>query len=350
MIIPREIIDILHNLNCEDVAKRFGIKVKGHMAHCFKHNDRVASLGFRQNHWKCFACDAGGDAIQLIQDYFTVSFQEACVILCEDNDISIPNVVTSHNGINKTVDLVRQRMSHSIKDEIVFDKELAQFIIDNTKLTDLGKKFLLQTRKLDSGVVTKLEIKSIESDVELRQRLIDKYDIGRLKRSKVLKENGTHLTINAPSLIIPYFDERGDLVSLQTRYIGTENPSFKVPRFKRICNSSIRLYNLGIISSLSNKDILYITEGITDCLAMLSSGYNAVAIPSATSLPMQDLAKLSNFNLHMVPDNDTAGNRSFIHLYRHMLRYGTILKKVIIPECMKDYSDFYLNGYSKTQS
>ena len=63
MRIPDEIIRQLHEINCEDAAKRFGLDVKKHMAHCFKHNDRIASLGFRNNHWKCFSCDIGGDAI-----------------------------------------------------------------------------------------------------------------------------------------------------------------------------------------------------------------------------------------------------------------------------------------------
>lgn len=57
MRIPDEIIRQLHEINCEDAAKRFGLDVKNHMAHCFKHNDRIASLGFRNNHWKCFSCD-----------------------------------------------------------------------------------------------------------------------------------------------------------------------------------------------------------------------------------------------------------------------------------------------------
>ena len=66
MRIPDEIIRQLHEINCEDAAKRFGLDVKNHMAHCFKHNDRIASLGFRNNHWKCFSCDIGGDAITFI--------------------------------------------------------------------------------------------------------------------------------------------------------------------------------------------------------------------------------------------------------------------------------------------
>lgn len=74
MRIPNNIVTELHNLNCEDVAQRFGLNPKGHKCRCFKHDDRIASLGFRQNHWKCFSCDVGGDAIALAQEYFSVSY------------------------------------------------------------------------------------------------------------------------------------------------------------------------------------------------------------------------------------------------------------------------------------
>ena len=50
MKISDEILHKLHELDCEDVAKRFGIDVKRHKAHCFNHDDRIASLGFRGNH------------------------------------------------------------------------------------------------------------------------------------------------------------------------------------------------------------------------------------------------------------------------------------------------------------
>ena len=48
MRIPTDIVNQLHALDCEDVAKRFDIHVKGHMTHCFKHEDKVPSLGFRK--------------------------------------------------------------------------------------------------------------------------------------------------------------------------------------------------------------------------------------------------------------------------------------------------------------
>lgn len=46
MISP-ETIKKLHELNCEDVARRLGLEVNMHQAHCFMHQDKRPSLAFK---------------------------------------------------------------------------------------------------------------------------------------------------------------------------------------------------------------------------------------------------------------------------------------------------------------
>ena len=158
----------------------------------------------------------------------------------------------------------------------------------------------------------------------------------------MLKNNkdNVQLTINIPSLLIPYFDMTGKLVALQSRYLGTSD---NIPRFKMLCNSRKQLYNMDLLAQLQEGSKLYIMEGITDCLAMLSAGYPAVAIQSATTIPETELDKLSGFDLVMVHDNDKAGVSAFYHLHRSLLRYGCRLKCAAIPALFKDYSAYYLS-------
>lgn len=341
MQIPPNVISELHNLDCEDVAKRFGIETKGHMCHCFKHEDRVASLGFRRNHWKCFSCDVGGDAITLAQEYYSVSFTEACVILANEYRISIPDVNNRTQKWKDSIMLLRQRVK-PVDATTVFDREVAEYIMDNTYLSQSGIEFLENQRKISSDVITASQIHSLDDIINIKKELIAKFGVERLIKVKVLRENKKSLTIDIPSLIIPYYDENENLISLQTRYLGEDDSNFHIPRFKRICNAKIRLYNLPELKNCRQDNKLFITEGITDCLAMLSSGYNAVAIPSATSFPLEDLCKLRNYNLFMMSDQDSAGYNSYLRLYRLMLRYGCVLKHVSLPTGVKDYSEYYL--------
>jgi DNA primase len=348
MYIPENVVLQLHGLSCEEVATEFGLEVKGHMTHCFKHEDRVPSLGFKGNHWKCFSCNAGGDAISLIQEMFSVSFAEACEILCDKFNIVLPNVGRLPKAKCVNLLTIPRTVSFSPKNtEPEFDREVAEFILMNTKLTRNGMAFVTNERMLDVRTVETLRIHSIDSFSRLRDLLVNSFGKERLKGAKVLKEDGTHMTIDVPSLIIPYYDENGVLIGLQTRYLGKGKPNFKIPRFKRICNSKIRLYNLPVLKRIAGGGKLFITEGITDCLALLSAGYNAVAIPSASSLPMGDLEKLCRFNLYMVSDRDKAGQDSYMRLYGIMLRYGCVLKQVALPTGFKDYSEYYLNSKNK---
>ena len=75
-----------------------------------------------------------------------------------------------------------------------------------------------------------------------------------------------------------------------------------------------RLFNLPILETMKPGEDLYISEGITDCLSLLSFGKKAVAIPSATILPQYDLLDLKEYKLHMFPDQDEAGRQAYIKL------------------------------------
>ena len=50
-----------------DLAITLGLQVEGKTAHCFKHQDRTASLSFdtKTNRFKCFSCNISGSVIDL---------------------------------------------------------------------------------------------------------------------------------------------------------------------------------------------------------------------------------------------------------------------------------------------
>lgn len=86
---------------------------------------------------------------------------------------------------------------------------------------------------------------------------------------------------------------------------------------------------------------IFITEGVTDCLAVLSAGFNAIAIPSATLLSENDKQKLSFLastkTFHIYPDADEPGERLFLQL-------SVILPKLVrhrLPEGFKDIGQYY---------
>jgi DNA primase len=99
-----------------------------------------------------------------------------------------------------------------------------------------------------------------------------------------------------------------------------------------------------VLNLLKPGEPLFITEGCSDCWAMLSSGHKAIAIPSATLLKPKDVELLSTLNskisisFHMYPDRDEPGERLFMQLKQVL---PSLVHHQLPPDC-KDFSDLYL--------
>ena len=124
------------------------------------------------------------------------------------------------------------------------------------------------------------------------------------------------------------------------------------PRFRFPQGSRCGLYNQPVLLRLRPGEPLYITEGCSDCWAMLSSGRKAVAIPSATTLHDAEVRLLLDLHdrlstpFHMYPDADVPGERLFLQL-RDLL--PSLVHHHLPPGC-KDFSDYYLSINKITKS
>ena len=120
------------------------------------------------------------------------------------------------------------------------------------------------------------------------------------------------------------------------------------PRFRFPQGSECGIYNLPVLNLLRPGDELYITEGCSDCWAMLSAGHKAIAIPSATLLKKKDAEQLSIIHCqlsivpHMYPDRDEPGERLFLQL-RELLPN---LQHHQLPPGCKDFSEYYMRSLS----
>ena len=111
--------------------------------------------------------------------------------------------------------------------------------------------------------------------------------------------------------------------------------------------SQCGIYNLPVTRQLSPGEPLYITEGCSDCWAMLSAGHKAIAIPSATLLKPSDkqwLAEMGEklkIEWHMYPDKDAPGE----HLYMQLKEILPSLVHHQLPPGCKDFSDYYQKSF-----
>jgi DNA primase len=144
-------------------------------------------------------------------------------------------------------------------------------------------------------------------------------------------------------LQIPYYDREGKLIGVQNRNLVKG----ALPRFRFPIGSQCSIYNLPILNRLRPGDELYITEGCSDCWAMLSAGHKAIAIPSATLLKhndvelLQTLASTLSLTFHMFPDRDEPGERLFLQLQKIL---PDLVHHQLPPGC-KDFSEYFLSKY-----
>lgn len=343
--IPSEIINRLKEINTEDVARKLGISVDRHRALCFMHQDTHPSLSFMKNGhgWKCFVCDKGGyDAISLVMNFLQCDYLKACHWLCEAYSIYLPKQSSEYKYLRRPIriyshpkDIPSQRRPTRIYYDII------KWIVDNAKISDDAANFLYIERCLDCHVVKNLHIGSITSPEKLVQKLLTQFSVNDLVEAEIIKNcsNKYYLRVYTPCLLFPYYDTDGKIIGLQSRYIGK---NVKAPRFQFIGCKDIQIFNLPIITQLQKGEDLYIAEGVTDCMALLSDGKKAVAIPSASNIPDVSLHLLTDFRLHMFPDRDKgAGIRAFRTLRSKFINMGSFIYKEELPSGFKDYGEYY---------
>ena len=303
----------LRDLPIEGVAERLGLQVTRHKCLCPFHEDHHPSMSFsiRKNTYRCFVCGEHGDTIDLVMKYQRLGFKEACDFLNDGASFKYE--------IRNTKD--EKLQPSAIRHQTSFDASRYERFFERPFLNDEARRFLFEERKLDPRVVRWCRLTSWKD------------------------RQGT------PWLQIPYYDMDGKLMGIQNRLLPQLGEAGRGPRFKFPAGSRCGIYNLPVLKMLKPDEELWITEGCSDCWAMLSSGHKAIAIPSATLLSKEDKDVLSEFQVlgfrfHMWPDCDTPGERLFLQLKEVL----PDLVRHQLPEGCKDYSDFFLREKSLVQS
>ena len=302
----------------EEVARELGMRVVRHTALCPFHNDKNPSLHFHRgkNRYKCFACGASGDVVDLVMRYNNVGFKEAVAkILEKRGEVSV--VEDYHDDLPQ-------------KNQKTPDIEYLSMLIAHPVLTEDARRFLFDERRIDPRVVERCGLTSIDVPTPCWRWGKAFYD--------------------APSLLIPYRDVDGRLLTVQGRRleelkiqdVGDDDSEHYTPRFRFPPGSQTGMYNKPVLRRLGEGDELWITEGPSDCWAMLSAGRKAVAITSATSLTMDDIALLRDgvsrgVTLHMMPDNDRPG----MELFQALKRFFPRLRGHVLPEGVKDFGELW---------
>ena len=398
-------IEKLRDLPIEEVASQLGLQVARHKSLCPFHSDHHASLSFntRKNLCRCFVCmDESLDSIGLVMKSLHVDFPKACFWLADRNGILLEKVrgrnwrrdcdsasaaassaalaaVTSSAAPSaaSSVSAPAAASASSPAAPHSFDAARYARFFEHPWLNEAACRFLFDERKIDGRVarwcrlsswtdrkgVNWLQIPYFDKEgrlVGIQNRNLDFHRISRPTDSMNSKKTGKS---SCPTDFTDDTDSKDSEVSKKAGK-GSRPTDFtddtdskdetdfeEAPRFRFPYGSQCGIYNLQVLNLLTPGERLFITEGCSDCWAMLSAGHKAIAIPSATLLKPEDrdvlayISKTFGVEWHMFPDRDAPGERLFLQLKE-------ILPSLIhhqLPLGCKDFGEAYLKGFNPAE-
>ena len=347
-------IQKLRELDILQVADLLGMGLRNKRALCIHHDDHHPSLAFnvKKNTCHCYSCGFSADTIGLVRERLNLGFSEACRWLADHFDVYIGDEkygnsarYTEKSADKKLLTASDRRMaslrahfaethvSHGHVASSSVDVEFYQQMFRQMHLSESGQRFLFEERLLSPEALKVCQIVSTEQSVCMAR-------VGRG-------------VFDGPSLIFPYFDQEGRLVSVQSRYLGKKKSESssdmdkvsideakpkEIPRFKFAPGSHRMIYGLDRLKDYPPGEPLLITEGPSDCWTALTLGIHAIAIPSATLFDRRFQGLLAGRNLHIFPDQDEAG----LSLYFELKKALPSLVYHQLPEGCKDLSEYYL--------
>ena len=366
-------IQKLRELDILQVADLLGMGLRNKRALCIHHDDHHPSLAFnvRKNTCHCYSCGFSADTIALVRERLNLGFSEACRWLADYFDVYIADEKYGNSAryadkcADKKVLTASDRRMASLRAHFAethvshghlaesfssgernrecpssayvapssVDVEFYQQMFRQMHLSESGQRFLFEERLLSPEALKVCQIVSTEQSVCMAR-------VGRG-------------VFDGPSLIFPYFDQEGRLVSVQSRYLGKKKSESssdmdkvsldeakpkEIPRFKFAPGSHRMIYGLDRLKDYPPGEPLLITEGPSDCWTALTLGFHAIAIPSATLFDRRFQGLLAGRNLHIFPDQDEAG----LSLYFELKKALPSLVYHQLPEGCKDLSEYYL--------
>ena len=376
----KEQLQRLRSLPVEAVAERLGLRVVRHKSLCPFHDDHHASLSYSpsRNTFRCFVCDARGGTIDLVMRHLNMSFPDACRWLA--------------NGTNIILDTYRPRTPTADRPARPFDAARYARLFEHPWLSDEARTFLFTERRLNPRVVSWCRLTSWTDRqgthwlqtpyfdasgqlIGLQNRNLDygkqKGDEGEEtgadnkqgqgvdgKQGQAVEGDGKQgqasevkqgQAVEGESKKGQGSEGKQGQAGEGKKWQGSE--SREAPRFRFPYGSRCTVYNLPVTAMLRPGEPLFITEGCSDCWAMLSAGHKAIAIPSATLLSqadkalLRDLAQRLGTSLHMFPDRDAPGERLFMQL-REVLPG---VQHHQLPVDCKDFAEYYVSDLAKNK-
>ena len=341
MQISQETIQTVQSsIQIEEVIGNFvTLKRKGTTlwACCPFHHEKTPSFAVSptKGFYKCFGCDAAGDAITFIREIEGVSFVEAITFLAQKYGIAIQE--DKNQSSNKEV--------QKAKDSLYILLNVAKVYYTNALWENReGKRIAhsyLQARGIPIPCSKKFDLGySLDTWDAFHQFAQQKgYSDELLIQAGLLIKKETHKVYDRfrGRLMFPIHNVSGQVIAFGARVLaqGKDSPKYINSPETAIYHKGNALYGLyQAKQKIREKDCCYLVEGYTDVLALHIAGIEHVVASSGTALTENQIQLISRFTkkITILFDGDVAGIKAALKGIDLVLEKGLHVKVVGLPD------------------
>lgn len=289
------------------------------------------SIDLQQGLFNCFSRDEGGDAITFYELMHGVSFARAVRELARELGLD------GRKGRRPSLASASAPDASETESFEPLDAEqtanvCARFLEICRAEDQLEGTAYLARRGIDASIARRAGITYFPRRAYRRvmRRMSDSFPVETLLRAGLFNRK-EHLTFYHHRLLFPFYvGGRPVYLQARTTAAGVE------PRWHNMRGPVPALYNTDALETLQSGAVVYLVEGFTDTLTLLTHGFLAVGLVGAGGLKEEWLAPLGRFRVVAALDPDAAGRRAAAR-YRELFQArGLRLAVIELPSDIND--------------
>lgn len=305
---------------------------------CPFHDDRNPSLHVtpRLGIYKCFVCDAKGNAITFLMEHGRMTYPEALEYLARK--YSIP-VEYDRAETPEEKEIRTEKESLYLVNEFA-EKYFADQLLHSEEGRMLGLAYLKE-RGFKDATIEKFHLGYCPGgwDTFTQEALKKGYreefliKLGLTKKS----ENGRLHDFYRGRVIFPIHNTTGKVIGFGGRVLKKDEKTakyFNSPE-NEIYHKSETLYDIYLAKkSIRQKDNVYLVEGYTDVISLFESGVENVVASSGTSLTNEQVRILGTQtrNITVLYDGDRAGIKASLRGIDMLLEKNLNIRVCLLPD------------------
>jgi DNA primase len=288
------------------------------------------SIDLKRGLFHCFSRDEGGDAIRFYELMRGVPFSKAVREMAGELGISA--------GAQRSL-AFRAAPDREVPEQ--------QELLNAERMTAICERFLkicrceeqmeglsyLSRRGIDAKTIRRAGLVYFPRRAYRRvmRQMQDSFALEELQQSGLFNAQA-HLTFYRHRLLFPFRVE-GRAVYLQARTTA----SGVEPRWHNMRGGVPSLYNIDSLNDLPSGAIVYLVEGFTDTLTLVTHGFTAVGLVGAGGFKEEWLAPLARFRVVAALDGDKAGQRASARYREMFAARGMHLPQLKLPTDVNDF-------------